>query len=65
MKKFLSMFATKTVGMAILGAAQYVIQNDPSNIMTWVNAATGVFGVAAARQAIEKNGPSGQQGPTR
>ena len=60
MKHFLSQFASKTVLTGLVGAAQYVLQNDYKNPMTWVNAVTGVFLVASVRQAIAKSGPTGQ-----
>ncbi|CAB4165178.1 hypothetical protein UFOVP1537_7 [uncultured Caudovirales phage] len=56
MKNFLAMFGTKTVWSSIAGAALYVTQNDPHNLMTWVNALVGVFGVVSARSAIDKSG---------
>lgn len=58
MKGLLSIFATKTVLVAFLAAADYIVKNDPTNPQTWLNAALGFAGAVSVRHAIEKNGPN-------
>ena len=58
LKSFFSSFTTKTVWSAIAGAAAYVSQNDPTKLMTWVNAVIGIITAASVRSAIDSSSAS-------